>query len=85
MTYEKMSIQDRRDRLVAVLRFCYSQSGFSQRALAKAIGISKSQVGHVLTTQRRLEFVELVDWLIALDIEYLEFIEMLDNPPASED
>lgn len=80
MAFIDLGSQDRRDRLVAVLRVLVSESGYTTRSLARAISISKSQVGHVLTGQRRLEYIELVDWLAALDTTEQELRSLLDSP-----
>ena len=82
MPFLDLDFQDRRDRLVAVLRELVSQSGYSQRKLAEQLGISKSQVGHVLTGQRRLEYVEFVDWITVLEVTESELRVLLDSPVA---
>lgn len=79
-TFENLSLEDRRDRLVKLLRTLVAEQGYTQRSLAVAIGISKSQVGHVLTRQRNLEHVELVDWLKALEVNITDFSKLLDDP-----
>jgi transcriptional regulator with XRE-family HTH domain len=66
---------------VAVLRFLVSKSGYTQRALAEQLDISKSKVGAILIGQQYLEVTELVDWLKALEITPAEFFVLLDSPP----
>ena len=83
MQFIDLTQQDRRDRIVLVLRSLVAESGYTQRAFATAIGISKSQVGHVLTGQRRVEYTELVDWLKALEIDIAKFSELLNEPPSN--
>ena len=57
----------------------------SQRALAERLGQSRSFVGKVETFERRLDFVQLVEWLRALGVDERKFlIDMLKDIPSSK-
>ena len=40
-------------------------AGLTQRELAEKLGVPQNFVGRVETNQRRLDFVELIRWIIA--------------------
>ena len=82
--FKDLDNQDRRDRLVAVLRKLVSESNYTHRSLAVALKVSKSQVGLTLTGERRVEFTRIVDWLDALDTSMKDFLELLDSPVDPE-
>lgn len=55
----------------------------NQRELAERLGQSRSYVSKVEIFERRLDFVQLVDWLRALGIDERKFLtEMLKDIPA---
>lgn len=85
MTFKALSPVDRRDRMIAVLRSLVSDAAYTQRQIAEIMDIPKSKVGYILTGQQRMEFIEIVDWLDALDISTEKFFELLDSPPPLED
>jgi transcriptional regulator with XRE-family HTH domain len=55
----------------------------SQRSLALRLGQSRSFVSKVEIFERRLDFVQLVDWLRALEVDERRFLmELLKDIPA---
>lgn len=77
------SLQDPRYRAVITrLVAIRNDLDVSQRALADRLGQSRSFVGKVETFERRLDPVQLVDWLRALGVSERKFlIEMLSDIP----
>lgn len=54
----------------------------SQRELAERLGQSRSYVSKVEIFERRMDFVQLVDWLRALGLEERKFlVDMLKDVP----
>lgn len=78
------SLRDPRYRaIVTRLVQLRDETNISQRDLAAALGQSRSYVSKVETFERRLDFVQLVEWLRALDADEKKFlIEMLDEIPS---
>lgn len=56
----------------------------SQRELADRLGQSRSFVGKAEIFERRLDFVQLVDWVRALGLDERKFVLVLlgEVPPA---
>ncbi len=56
----------------------------SQRELADRLSQSRSFVSKVEICERRLDFVQLVDWMRALDLDERKFLtEVLKEIPAT--
>lgn len=64
--------------LIQKLKFTRMQRQLTQTAVAKKIGRSQSYVAKVEGLQRRLDIIELCDWLVALDSEPISFIQCLE-------
>jgi transcriptional regulator with XRE-family HTH domain len=57
----------------------------SQRELAERLGQSRSYVSKVEIFERRMDFVQLVEWLRALGIDERKFLsEMLKDIPVQK-
>ncbi len=56
-------------RLVAALVAARDTAGLTQRELAARLKRPPSYVGKVESVQRRLDIVELVDWIVALGLK----------------
>ncbi|RFA30268.1 hypothetical protein CAI21_06530 [Alkalilimnicola ehrlichii] len=70
------SIHDNRfSKLVAELRLARTNKGVTQVELAERLGIQQSDVSKVEKCQRRLDIIELVDWLTALDEDPCLFLQ----------
>ena len=61
------------DNLVATRK----ERGHTQRTLAKALGVSNCYIARVETKERRLDVIEIVDYLRVLGLENDEIIEFL--------
>ena len=53
--------------------------GLSQRELAKQIGVVYSLISKIETGDRRLDFLEMVDYCRMLDIDPHEVINIIDS------
>jgi len=80
-----LSKQQRKERITSVLRYLVVRNGYSQRSLAKQLGIHRSKVGHILTGEISLQLTELVDWLEVLEVSNEEFFAWLDTGVGLED
>lgn len=78
------SLRDPRYRaIVTRLVQLRDETNVSQRDLAAALGQSRSYVSKAETFERRLDFVQLVEWLRALGADEKKFlIDMLDEIPS---
>lgn len=57
----------------------------SQRQLAERLGQSRSYVSKVEIFERRMDFVQLVEWLRALDVDERKFFsDMLKDIPVQK-
>lgn len=63
--------------LVALLKLVREGRGLTQAALGRKIGKPQSYVANVERQERRLDVLELFDWLAALDVEPLRFFQDL--------
>lgn len=62
-----------------------SELAISQRELAERLGQSRSYVSKVEIFERRMDFVQLVEWLRALGIDERKFLtDMLKDIPAQK-
>ena len=80
------SLRDVRYR-AAISRLVEIREGadITQRDLAERLGRLRSYVSKVETFEHRLDFVQLVDWLRALDLDEKKFlVEMLKDIPATK-
>ena len=56
------------------------EKGFTQRALAQALGVSNCYIARVETRERRLDLIEIIDYLRVLGLsnnEIAKFIETI--------
>lgn len=68
-------------RLVAIRK----AAKVNQRELAEALGKTQSYVAKVELHERRLDIVQLVEWLRALDVDERKFFaEILKDIPATK-
>jgi transcriptional regulator with XRE-family HTH domain len=63
---------------LTMLRRLRESRRLRQTDLAKLLGRSQASVSNVERGERRLDFIELIDWLTALDVEVISFVSMLD-------
>jgi len=75
----------RKDRIKSVLRYLVFHSGHTQRSLATRLNINRSTVGHILSGERSLQFVDSIDWFDALSITPQKFYELLDSGVGIEE
>ncbi len=69
------SIHDERyRRMIRHLVTCREQRKVTQDSLANQLSRQQSFIAKVENLDRRLDVVELVDWLNALDISLFEFL-----------
>jgi transcriptional regulator with XRE-family HTH domain len=81
------TLRDPRYRaIVAKLIAARKADGLNQRDVAERLGKTQSYVAKVELHERRLDVVQLVEWLRALEIEERKFlVEMLkDIPPTKK-
>jgi transcriptional regulator with XRE-family HTH domain len=79
------SLRDPRYRaVIARLVEIRNELEISQRELAESLGQSRSFVSKVEIYERRMDFVQLVEWLRALEVDERKFLsEMLKDIPPS--
>lgn len=68
---------DRYVKLIDQLRQVRENKGIRQTDLADELGQHQSYVSKVEGLERRLDVIELYDWLIALDTEPIEFFRLI--------
>ena len=76
----KSIFDERYRRLVENLITIRHKNNFTQRTLAKALGVSNCYIARVETRERRLDLVETIDYLRALNLtsgEIAEFFETI--------
>ena len=56
-------------QLITAVVDARKQAGMTQRQLAERLGKPQNFVGRVETEQRRLDFIELLAWLKACDVD----------------
>lgn len=81
------TLRDSRYRaIVAKLIAARKAEGLNQRDLAERLGKTQSYVAKVELHERRLDVIQLVEWLRALEIDEKKFlVEMLkDIPPTKK-
>ncbi len=78
------TLRDPRYRaIVAKLIAARKADGLNQREVAERLGKTQSYVAKVELHERRLDVIQLVEWLRALDIDERKFLtEMLKDIPA---
>lgn len=80
------SLRDPRYRAV-ITRLIEVRDGLeiSQRELAERLGQSRSYVSKVEIFERRMDFVQLVEWLRALGVDERKFLsDMLKDIPVQK-
>ncbi len=85
MRFLELDKEDKKERVKLVLRYLVFQSGYSQRRLAKRLGVNRSRVGHVLTGEQSLSLIDTIDWFDALDVSPAKFYELLDKGVGIEE
>ena len=65
--------------LSALLRELRMEAGLTQVQLAEAIDEPQSMVSRVEVGERRLDILELRQWLAALDVSLSTFVEQLEG------
>ena len=85
MNFNELDSESRKDRTTSVLRYLVFQSGHTQRSLAARLDVNRSTVGHILSGERRLQFVDSVDWFDALGVTPARFYELLDSGVGIEE
>jgi len=80
----RMNYSPRYGRFRALLRQIREEAGFNQTALAQKLGkpqtfVSKSELG-----ERRIDFLETLDFCAACGVTASQFIERLQNGIAAE-
>ncbi len=80
------TLRDPRYRsIVARLVALRKAAELNQRELAEALGKTQSYVAKVELHERRLDIIQLVEWLRALDVDERKFFsEMLKDIPAGK-
>lgn len=78
------SLRDPRYRaVVARLVECRKDAALTQRDLAERLGQPQSFVARIETNERRLDLVQLLDWLRALDVDAAAFlIQVAEETPV---
>ena len=61
-------------QLIAAVIDARKQAGLTQRQLADKLGKPQNYVGRVETEQRRLDFIELLAWFKACDVDAQEAV-----------
>ncbi len=61
-------------QLIAAVVDARKQADLTQRELAERLGKPQNYVGRVETEQRRLDFIELLAWLKACDVDAEEAV-----------
>ena len=64
-------------QLIAAVVDARTQAGLTQRQLAERLGKPQNFVGRVETEQRRLDFIEMLAWLKACDVDAEEAVVAL--------
>jgi len=65
-----------------LLRSCRSRQRLRQLDLARRLGRGQATVSKVERGVRRLDIIELRAWLVALDIDFLDFMAELNDQLA---
>ena len=74
------TIYSRENRLLLkLLREVRTARGFTQADIAKRMKMRQTDVSKVETGVRRIDFVELRHWLIALDLDMAAFVDEFER------
>lgn len=65
-------------KLLEILRAAREEAGYTQRELAAALGADQSYVSKCELGVRRLDVIELRDWISAMGISFRTFTKRLD-------
>lgn len=72
---DKKSIYDPRYKnLINYLLNLRKKTNLSQLNLAKKLKLSQSDISKIETCERRIDFIEVIDWLIALGLDPEDYI-----------
>lgn len=85
MSFKDLSKQDRKERVRQVLKYLVFLSGYTQQVLADKLDIKRSTVGHILTGERYLGFIDSIDWIDALGENPTTFFKLLDDGVGLEE
>lgn len=67
------------DVLLGMLREARARQGVTQEALADALGFRQTDISKSERGVRRLDVLELRDWIGALGLNFVEFSQQLDE------
>ena len=74
----KKSIYDPRyKQLIRFLAEARRQSGISQAKIADTLSLSQSDISKIETCERRIDFIEVIDWTTALGLAPEEYLPRL--------
>lgn len=81
----KTIVDPRYIELIQKLKFTRMERQLTQTAVAKKLGRRQSYIAKAEGLQRRLDIIELCDWLIALDSDPISFLQCFawlpEKPP----
>ncbi|MBT9503150.1 MAG: helix-turn-helix transcriptional regulator [Burkholderiaceae bacterium] len=66
-------------KLLDILRVAREERGYTQRELAAALGEDQSYVSKCELGVRRLDVIELRDWICAMGLSFRTFTKRLDS------
>ena len=66
-------------KLLDILRGAREEAGYTQRELAAALGEDQSYVSKCELGVRRLDVIELRDWIRAMGLSFRTFAKRLDS------
>lgn len=79
----KTIVDPRYIELIQKLKFTRMERQLTQTAVANRLGRSQSYIAKVEGLQRRLDIIELFDWLVALESDPISFLQCLGWFPES--
>lgn len=66
-------------KLLDILRAAREERGYTQRELAAALGVDQSHISKCEMGVRRLDVIELRDWICAMGLSFRTFAKRLDS------
>lgn len=75
----KTIFDPRYDRLISDLVKIRHQNGFTQRSFAAQTGYSTCFIGRTETKERRLDFIETIDYMRHLGLSKAEIVTKISN------
>jgi transcriptional regulator with XRE-family HTH domain len=67
------------DRFLELLRSTREASRLRQTDVANRLGLGQATISKVESGNRRLDVVQLREWLGALDVDFIQFMQQLDD------